>query len=68
MSMSRWLDRACVETRGVAQGFRSEPMSENGPRKGCLAYRYARCRDFSHCQHCSMIEQALRTAATLQDG
>ena len=39
---------------------------ETIPPDDCVARRHAGCNDFSHCRHCSTLEEVFRTAAWIE--
>ena len=61
----RW-SRLKEFARRHASALLRPASSDTFPRPDCLARRYAQCNDFSHCRHCSTVEQALRTAAWVE--
>jgi hypothetical protein len=56
--------RASSGAQSAAAGLRGETSGEGAATAACLAYRYAQCRDLSHCPYCSTLEQTLRAAAS----
>jgi hypothetical protein len=61
------LGRRSRVIHGMVEVLRGEPRHAGPLREDCLGYRYGGCREFSHCEYCSTIQQALRAAAGLRN-